>query len=59
MCASLRVVFNRMLLFNTFLKDGCKGTVFIWIAQGLGVGLTIFLERHNLSHKGFGRVRDY
>ena len=22
----------------------CKGTAFIWIAQGLGVGLTIFLE---------------
>ena len=46
------MVFNRLLLFITFLKDGCKGTVFIWIAQGLGVGLTIFLERQNLSHKG-------
>ena len=50
------MVFNRMLLFNTFLKDGCKGTAFIWIVQDLGVTLTIFLERQNLSWKGFGRV---
>ena len=37
-------------------KHKCKGTAFIWIKQDLGVSLTVFLERQNLSWKGFGRV---
>jgi hypothetical protein len=44
---------------NQNLKFRCKGNSFIWIAQVLRVSLTIFLERQNLSWKGFGRVRDY
>ena len=36
------MVFNRMLLFNTFLKDGCKGNSFIWNSENFGVYLTIF-----------------
>ena len=39
-----------------FMITKCKGTDFIWIVQALRVSLTIFLERQNLSHKGFGRV---
>ena len=36
------MVFNRMLLFITFLKDGCKGNSFIWNSENFGVYLTIF-----------------